>query len=65
VLYRRLISQGIDAARSGSLAVAAPAPPAPLSASGGAMAAVLQARARLEAPLRSRPATARRHGASA
>jgi hypothetical protein len=62
VLYRRLISQGIDAARSGSLADAAPAP---LSASGGAMAAVLQARARLEAPLRSRPATGRRHGASA
>jgi hypothetical protein len=54
VLYRSLISQGVKAARGGSLVGPPPKPSGmPL---GDATAAVIRARARLEGPTRRRPA---------
>jgi hypothetical protein len=64
VLYRRLIAEGIRAAKVGSLVGPPPTPSGmPL---GHATAAVIEARARLEAPRRSARAVAEtRRAASA
>ena len=63
MLYRRLIAQGIDAARIGSLV--GPPPAASGTPRGDAVAAVLRARARLEAPQRRHAAAERSQAASA
>jgi hypothetical protein len=63
VLYRRLIAQGIDAARIGSLV--GPPPAASGTPHGNAVAAVLRARARLEAPQRRHAGVERPPAASA
>jgi hypothetical protein len=63
VLHRRLIIEGVKAARAESLAGPPPMPSGmPLDA---ATTAVIQARARLEATGRRRAAPARRGAASA
>lgn len=62
VLYRRLIANGVNAARIGSLV--GPPPTASGTPTGDAMAAVLQARARLE-PRRQRAVPEQRTAASA
>jgi hypothetical protein len=62
MLYRRLIAQGVKAARIGSLVGPPPTPSGmPLAT---ATAAVLQARARLEPPVRTRVVPAERRAAS-
>jgi hypothetical protein len=62
VLYRRLIANGVNAARIGSLV--GPPPTASGTPGGDPVAAVLLARARLE-PRRPRPLSERRPAASA
>jgi hypothetical protein len=63
MLYRRLIAQGIEAARIGSLVGPPPTPSG--MPSGDAVAAVLRARARLEPPQRTLAVAEQRHAASA
>ncbi len=63
MLYRRLITQGIEAARIGS--IVGPPPTASGTPRGDAVAAVLLARARLERPRRTPAVAERPHAASA
>lgn len=63
VLYRRLIANGVNAARIGSLV--GPPPTASGTPSGGPVVAVLQARAGLEAPRQKLPEPEQRQSASA
>jgi hypothetical protein len=63
MLYRRLIAQGIEAARIGSLVGPPPTPSG--TPRGDAVAAVLRARARLEPMQRPRAVAERPRAASA